>query len=378
MKGLDSKLSIIVPIYKGKAYISGIIEQAELNYANSNCQIELIFVNDFPEEPLEDYDSSKVDIVTVQTDINRGIHGARVEGLKYAHGEYVLFLDQDDYIYPEYVSAQLSTIGQADAVVCRALHGKQLLYNNSKKFENVVSKQYMSNTGNGILSPGQVLIRRSSIPEIWTETIINNNGADDYFLWLIMMAQNELFVLNQKVLFEHNLNGKNTSNDVYKMICSEKEMIEVLQRNRLYSSEQLDHLFVSLMNLHIKEFDVYRKSFDVVKNWMNRTANGINPFHELNSQGINKIGIYGAGRLGRWLRDCLSFSGLEVVCYVDQNAEYIVSDIPVFHIEKFDMNIDLLIVSVIDENRKLKDEIKKVYNGKVEYIDELLENQNLF
>ena len=66
------------------------------------------------------------------------------------------------------------------------------------------------------------------------------------------------------------------------------------------------------------------------------------------------------------------------MCYVDRNAEYIVSDIPVFHIEKFDMNIDLLIVSVIDENRKLKDEIQKVYNGKAEYIDELLENQNLF
>ena len=44
----------------------------------------------------------------------------------------------------------------------------------------------MMEKGNPIISTGQVLMRRASIPGVWMENIMETNCADDYLLWLCM------------------------------------------------------------------------------------------------------------------------------------------------------------------------------------------------
>lgn len=117
-------ISIIVPIYYGEKYITGIISQIELckSYMKEAVYIELVFVNDSPDIPIYIKKKSElIEIVVINCDSNIGIHGARVKGLKYCHGEYVLYLDQDDRIHPEYFSSQLQEIGENEAVVCAAV-----------------------------------------------------------------------------------------------------------------------------------------------------------------------------------------------------------------------------------------------------------------
>ena len=46
---------------------------------------------------------------------------------------------------------------------------------------------------NLIRSPGQVLIRKSSIPEYWSEHTLIHNGSDDAFLWILMLCNFMLF-----------------------------------------------------------------------------------------------------------------------------------------------------------------------------------------
>lgn len=54
---LMQKISVIIPIYKGKRYIPNLIRMMEDNIRfigqEESAQIEMILVNDFPDEKIE-------------------------------------------------------------------------------------------------------------------------------------------------------------------------------------------------------------------------------------------------------------------------------------------------------------------------------------
>ena len=100
------KVSIVVPVYRGKKYIDSLIGMGERNYeyAKSNGMellVQLVFVNDYPEEPLSAAkpDGSPVDIEVFENPENQGIHRSRLNGLGVAEGDYIVFLDQDDILF---------------------------------------------------------------------------------------------------------------------------------------------------------------------------------------------------------------------------------------------------------------------------------------
>ena len=47
-------ISTIIPLYYGKKYISKQIKQIEIAAKNLDGDLELIFVNDAPDEPIDD------------------------------------------------------------------------------------------------------------------------------------------------------------------------------------------------------------------------------------------------------------------------------------------------------------------------------------
>ena len=45
-------VSVIIPIYKGNEYIESLLNKIEKNYQESQKEIEVIFVNDYPDEEI--------------------------------------------------------------------------------------------------------------------------------------------------------------------------------------------------------------------------------------------------------------------------------------------------------------------------------------
>lgn len=97
-------LSIIIPVYKVEKYI----ERCILSVMHQNCmdvQMECILVDDcspdssisIAERLIEDY-SGDMDFKIIRHDKNLGLSAARNTGIKHASGEYLFFIDSDDYI----------------------------------------------------------------------------------------------------------------------------------------------------------------------------------------------------------------------------------------------------------------------------------------
>lgn len=237
---MKTKIAVITPFYKGNQYVSQLVACIETNTKKLDPEkydVELIIVNDSPDVAVQvpegDY---KCKVSVVNHEKNGGIHRARVTGLSNTAADYILFLDQDDVVDDCFLLNQLAAIGQSDVIVANAWieyapGKKKKLYGSKYEFNKVKNKEFYLRSHNMIVSPGQCLIKRNSIPSEWCEKIMTNNGSDDLFLWLLMFSENKKFGLNNDILYTHRYTGANLSADGAKMNDSSLTITDIVDVN---------------------------------------------------------------------------------------------------------------------------------------------------
>lgn len=110
MENSMPQFSVIVPVYKAERYIAQCIESV---LKQTFSDFELILVDDgSPDKSGEICDSyAKMDSrIHVLHKKNGGVTAARGDGLRIATGDYVLFLDSDDYYTPDLLGAVKTNI----------------------------------------------------------------------------------------------------------------------------------------------------------------------------------------------------------------------------------------------------------------------------
>ncbi|MGN1157487.1 MAG: glycosyltransferase family 2 protein [Agathobacter sp.] len=115
---MEKKISIIVPIYKVEKYldecISSIVSQSYRN-------LEIILVDDgSPDECPQICDAwaEKDERIIVIHKENGGLSDARNAGLHIAKGEYIGFVDSDDWIAPDMYEKMMQAIIRENADIC--------------------------------------------------------------------------------------------------------------------------------------------------------------------------------------------------------------------------------------------------------------------
>lgn len=363
-------VSIIVPLYHGEQYIENLIEQAEkcVDMLSGNANIELLLVSDDPDCErinFDGYNCNSLMVKFVETDVNRGIHATRVRGLSLASGEYVVFLDQDDYLYPRYIQSQLEKIANDDAIVCRYLNEGRQYYDVNRVFEDMISKEYITGKGNPIVSMGAVMIRKSSIPDVWKKNIIKNNGADDYFLWLCMALKECKFGLNQDILFARSVNGGNTSFNSNSMLASVREMFDILVDSELLGDEEASILETYIEKKTISTSDKLRKMFFYLNRMVEVSKDSLElPF---SSKDNTRIGIYGAGYLGKRFCDLWNLNKNKV-CFIDKNAEYLNEEDNVVLPENIPNDVRSVVITVIGNADLIMNDLQMTYSDKKFYL----------
>lgn len=99
------KVSIIIPAYNASKYIKRCIASL-LNQTYKN--IEIIVVNDGSTD--NTLEMAKQFDITVLDKENGGVSSARNMGLKIATGDYICFVDADDYVEKNYIESVINVI----------------------------------------------------------------------------------------------------------------------------------------------------------------------------------------------------------------------------------------------------------------------------
>jgi len=372
------RVSIIVPVYYGEKYIQSLIHQAEecRKCIKDRLEIELILVNDAPDDPLdEQYQSEWIDIAVLNTDVNQGVQSARIRGIEYCKGSYILLLDQDDKIAPEYLKSQMESIGDCDAVVCRVIHEEKPFYNLTRPFKEIICKEYMFQEGDSIISPGQVLMRKEAVSDIWKTNILKNNGADDWMLWLCMINEGKSFALNDEILFEHVVDGNNASLRTLDMHRSELEVLEIIRKSQMFSEEDIRILEETVRNIEEKRLFLMGKfqriSF-VYDAWVSLRNCGIHISKYLRQRGYRSIAVYGVTSLGKRLYEELAMDKFEVSYFIDINAPFLYEQIPVYSPEEELRQVDAVVISLVQDEQQITDMLQMKLSADIWKMAELM------
>lgn len=114
------KVSIVIPVYKAENYIKKCVESA-LNQTLKD--VEVICINDgSPDNSIDILNDmkSKYNNLVVVNKKNEGVWKARMDGINIATGEYIGFLDSDDYLEENFAKEMYDNIkkNNADIAIC--------------------------------------------------------------------------------------------------------------------------------------------------------------------------------------------------------------------------------------------------------------------
>lgn len=105
---MNMLLSVIVPVYNVKSYIDRCIRSI---LTQSYRDIELVLIDDGSTDGsslLCDEWAKKDKRIVVVHKVNEGVSAARNTGLDVAKGDFITFVDSDDFIAPETYSENMS------------------------------------------------------------------------------------------------------------------------------------------------------------------------------------------------------------------------------------------------------------------------------
>lgn len=136
-------LSIIVPVYNTGAFLATCLDSI---LSQKGLTMEVIIVNDGSTddsgEIIREYEQADERIDSIYQG-NQGLSVARNTGLKKATGEYILFVDSDDWILPDSLSYYVRLAQQKDVDV--AVGKVNLYYDNGAinvwNYDNILHKE---------------------------------------------------------------------------------------------------------------------------------------------------------------------------------------------------------------------------------------------
>lgn len=131
-------LSVIIPVYKVADYLDRCVDSI-INQSYDN--LEIILVDDgSPDDCAQKCDewTEKDDRITVIHKQNGGLSDARNHGMQFISGEYVSFIDGDDYVSEDYIGALFLSARKTESDIIECEYVK---FSNQKECE-ITDKDY--------------------------------------------------------------------------------------------------------------------------------------------------------------------------------------------------------------------------------------------
>ena len=185
------KLSVIVPVYNVEKYLPRCLDSL-LRQGLSSDEWEVICVNDGSPDGsakiLEEYEQKHPDIFKVITQENQGLGGARNTGTAMAQGEYVTYLDSDDYIIDHAYSYLLDVFCQDKPdVLC---YGHTHIYTDGKALFDPQAKPDGEVTFDG---DGAEAFNRWPLPFVWSKFYKRSFMEEHQIRSQVVSCQDEIF-----------------------------------------------------------------------------------------------------------------------------------------------------------------------------------------
>lgn len=276
-----AKVSVLVPFYNVEKYVGRCVESL---FSQTYSNIEYVFVNDCTPDNSMDIINEYIDkfnvrnkCVIINHEVNKGISASRNDCLDNATGDYILFIDSDDYIDKDMVellvkaaienNADISGCGYIEEYKDHSVEMPQRYTNDHTEMMRAITVL----TIKGVM--WKLLIRRSIVEENQVRFIPDNTMVDDYLFCCQVFFYAKRFASVDKCMYHYiQYNPNNYSKTREFNITSQAKAIikteEFYKENGVYElvkDELLQRKFISklplLLNKNCYNVKLWRELF---------------------------------------------------------------------------------------------------------------------
>ena len=199
---MDSLISIVIPIYNGAKLIKKMVDSI---LAQTYQNFELILVNDGSKDNTLDVineNYAHIENVHIFNKHNTGVSDTRNYGLSKANGEYIIFLDADDYLDETFLQQLYESVknNNSDISMCEyyiiSENGKTEEILDLERFDDTISSETITNSLIPAMiseSKGQESIRGLVWRTLIKKSLISENNLK--FNEKIPIAEDLLFLI---------------------------------------------------------------------------------------------------------------------------------------------------------------------------------------
>lgn len=359
---MNEKISVIIPIYNAEKYIDKCLNSV---ISQTYKKIEIICVNDGStdrtSERLNQYAETDRRIVVVHQE-NKGLAATRKTGLKYASGDYIAFLDSDDWIEPSMYETMYNWIVSKETdAVCTALYmvkGKHKTVSGSFIEEGIYNNEqirqclYDIENCRPILNIGYgsyLLKKEKIIPYVNMVDDSVEQGEDLVGIWGFLVNADSIYV-NDTPFYNYRIRSDSSShkeNPDYLISISKAYKILKEEFNKTRYSAEL---------IKILKHAIFDFIQDNTVLYSEKQPFFMFPYEKIDRN--RKIIIYGAGLVGKsFYRQMCVNKYCEVVLWADREYEsirtvkYPVKDPALIQTMEF----DYIVIAAV--NMKISDKI---------------------
>ena len=268
----NPKVSILIPAYNVDAFLSKCLGSV---LSQTFKDFEVILVNDGSTDGTAELcnefavQDNRIKVFHKQ---NEGISATREFCLKQASGEYIQFIDADDWITPNMLESMYnaSVENNADVVGCnftqvcpKETKRTRTFYSSKDSFlRAVISNEW------GVL--WKILVKRSVVTERNIHFPLGINGGEDYFFVInVLLGARKTFCIDEYCYFYNRLNENSTiatpsKEKVLEQISATKMVEAVLKKEKfdlIYHKELDIRKFQSKFLLAKYDFPLWMKVF---------------------------------------------------------------------------------------------------------------------
>jgi glycosyltransferase involved in cell wall biosynthesis len=249
------KVSVIIPFYNRIEYTKHAIKSV-LNQTFSD--FELIIIDDGSQNVL-DLSIFEDNRIIYLKQSNKGVSAARNYGITVAKGEYIAFLDSDDYFEPQKLEIQYNVMIKNQNIVFS--HTSYYTVNNDCNFIQYVESGkatgncYEKLIINCPIATPTVMIKSNILKKYKFDE--NISLGEDIILWLSIVKEYELLGINTP-LTNVRLHGNNASNSPIKSLIGKINICKSIITNDK-RTHTLKKIQKELFSAYYSMFFIYLK-----------------------------------------------------------------------------------------------------------------------
>ena len=233
MSKKNIKFSIVIPVYNASDFLSNTLDSVkDQSYKSYEVLVTNDGSTDSTEKVLKEYKRLNPGFpLNFVTQKNNGVSSARNNSVTMASGNYIAFLDQDDWWFPnklEKVAEVLNHKPSIDVLYHEAIAVNWKKYSNYFKLGALKEPIYLNLLfGSNKIGISTAVVKRDKLIEVEGFST-NYIYSEDYDLWLRLARKGGKFYYLKDFLGKYILRPDSESNKVENMTG---EKLEILEKN---------------------------------------------------------------------------------------------------------------------------------------------------